>query len=189
MKRITTKTKKLLKELSKRYSTVTNRSPTEFNEASQPSTFRSQLKRRLSSVSIRRHNSGPKWKWTKRFTENNQFDSNFQPASYLDGVPQSQSHKQVNNLSELFQSTDFATRLSLGSVSGRKSYPEGEETTGDYHISYRETNDDENQNPEASSGEYQFLKLQETLSYLKDQTIKRTKSLHSLAKLFGQEVN
>lgn len=199
MKRITTKTKKILRELSKRYSAITNRPPSDHNEPSQPSTFRSQLKRRLSSVSIRRHNSGPKWKWSKRFTESNQLNPDFETDPKFAQLTQSLENdtpvgnqKQVSNLSELFQSADFATRLSLGSVSGRKSYPEENEFETDYHISYRDSNAEyitnENQNSgEGFSNDTQFLKLQETFSYLKDQTIKRTKSLQSFAKFFGQE--
>ncbi|CCH45017.1 hypothetical protein BN7_4596 [Wickerhamomyces ciferrii] len=125
-----------------------NNSEEEPKEHSQPSTFRSELKRRLSNVSIRRHSS-KKWRTTDNQTNNSELQElqnnlleqdPIKPSTPIfpippqlsqtseagsSGLSKSRTHvlsKNQDGLAQLFESEDFVTRLSTGAVSSRKSY-------------------------------------------------------------------
>ncbi len=205
LKRIKTRTKEILRQVSRHYSNVRDKlyedhTPADNNETPsppqiEPSTFRSELKRRLSSVSIRRsslsirrHNSGPKWKWPRRNSETNQLNTipnsdNSPLKTVYNTFSHKGEHSKNQTLSELFQSADFESRLNEGSVSGRKSYQEDENVEDEYHISYRENNQ---LKPTCSNNGLNTF--QERLVHFKEQTLQRSKSFQTLAKYFTQEL-
>jgi len=208
LKRIRTKTKSFIRQLSRHYTNASSKSHNELEnkteDAPQSGTFRSGLKRRLSSVAIRNHGSVSKWRRSVKVSEQDKSQDQVDPHTILSQSNNSkmnidvQSKKQKNteshknnSLSELFQSPDFATRLSLGSVNGRKPYEEYNNNNAgnenDYHVSYRGSNDTNkhNQNEFSRLGDGQFFSLQEKFTTFKDQTIRRSQSI---ARFFTQEV-
>lgn len=216
LRRLKTKTRELLRNVSKHYSNVTNRAygdenTKDPNKPSQPSTFRSELKRHLSNVSLRRssgsfrrHNSEPKWKWARKASRTDQLDGNFTSHnnSPFKAVYHTVGHRNGNHmdktLSDLFESPDFESRISEGLVSGRKSYQERGSSSheeDEYHISYREnyptnnnTAEHSEQQPSSNDHNYHLFPLQEKILYFKDQTIQKSKSIQLLTRYFSQEL-
>lgn len=124
LKRIKTKTKQLLKQISVHYENEFKN----FNENSFKPT-KNELKRRLSGYSMRHTSS------IKRFKANH----------FGETYPDKSLNSKGRGLLALFDSNDFNQRLSEGSVSARKEYNnenqfedyDEEDDSENYHMSYK----------------------------------------------------